>query len=45
MRPWVERVQRIPHGGDADGAGQAAVSTAFALPTFPTEPALTGGAI
>jgi 2-polyprenyl-6-methoxyphenol hydroxylase-like FAD-dependent oxidoreductase len=45
MRPWVERVQRIPHGEDAGGAGQAAVSTAFALPTFPAEPALTGGAI
>jgi 2-polyprenyl-6-methoxyphenol hydroxylase-like FAD-dependent oxidoreductase len=39
MRPWVERVQRIPHGEDTGGAGQAAVSTAFTLPSFRTEPA------
>jgi hypothetical protein len=32
-------VQRIPHGEDPGGAGQADVSTAFALPSFPAEPA------
>jgi hypothetical protein len=32
-------VQRIPHGEDTGGAGQAAVSTAFTLAAFPTEPA------
>jgi 2-polyprenyl-6-methoxyphenol hydroxylase-like FAD-dependent oxidoreductase len=31
LRPWVERVQRIPR----DGATQAAVARAFDLPRYP----------